>query len=560
MPEQASEEEVPDWLARIRELKARENPGSPLPADEGGIPRWLEDLRDNAPIEFGDESTEKALIEEDEPDDQQQVEVRAGEPPAPVVIPETKTGFSIETDFPASDLSEETNEITPDIPTPAAPEIPSGQAATQEIKTGSETVFPIPVEALPDWLSSETDVVDMINAQAKKPEALVEDQPDAQIEKGLLPAWLKPKKPLKTISSDITQEEPPPPAEERGIFAGISGTLRSLDLEERELKPASNPHELAITPVQQKNADLLYRMLHPESTASVDYEGVTPKKPKKNPIKFVIALIMLLAVFLPFAVRALPVVIPVLYPKEVVDALGFIQELPPGKPVLIAAQFEPGLAGELSWTAEPLLEHLVSRGIPAALLSTNVSGYAILDEQMQRTLASVPGYIYEDQVVNLGYLAGGTVGLISLVNDLRNTVPFSTDLKPAWASTAIADVYTFSDFEAVVLLTDNPEIVRAWVEQTGRAEEPIPLIAVVSAQAAPLVQPYHESGQIRGYVAGAVGAISYQLIRQVPGKASSTFTSYQLAVLTAVLLIFIGGLVSLVGSSKAGIKKKEGRG
>jgi len=48
------------------------------------------------------------------------------------------------------------------------------------------------------------------------------------------------------------------------------------------------------------------------------------------------------------------------------------------------------------------------------------------------------------------------------------------------------------------------------------------------------------------------------MIRQVPGKASATYPSYQFAVLTAALLIFLGGAVSLITSSATGVKKKEG--
>jgi len=160
--------------------------------------------------------------------------------------------------------------------------------------------------------------------------------------------------------------------------------------------------------------------------------------------------------------------------------------------------------------------------------------------------------------VNLGYLPGGTIGLLSLVSDLQQTLPFSTELTPAWELPAIDNVNTLSEFSAVLILTDNPEIARAWVEQAGRAVSPPPLLAVVSAQAAPLVQPYYDSGQIKGYIAGISGALTYELIRQVPGKASSTYSSYQLAILTAALLVFIGGMVTLILSTSADMKKKGG--
>ena len=60
-------------------------------------------------------------------------------------------------------------------------------------------------------------------------------------------------------------------------------------------------------------------------------------------------------------------------------------------------------------------------------------------------------------------------------------------------------------------------------------------------------------------MAGSSGALAYQMIRQVPGKASTTFASYQFALFIAALLIFLGGVVSLVTTTGAAAHKK-GRG
>jgi hypothetical protein len=267
-------------------------------------------------------------------------------------------------------------------------------------------------------------------------------------------------------------------------------------------------------------------------------------------------ILILLAVILPFFSRSFSGIIPVLYSSEVVDSLNLLQELPVDKPVLVAAHFEASLAGELSWTAQPVLEHLVSRGIPMALTSTNVIGFAILEEQVRQAAGENSGYVLEEKVVDLGYLPGGTIGLTSLVSDPLTALPFTTDLKPSREQSVIENVDSLSDFGALILLTDSPEIARSWVEQAGRADSPPPMIAVVSAQAAPLLQPYYDSGQINGYIAGLNGAVSYELLRSVPGQASTTFGSYQVTLLLVALIIFVGGAASLIISSVSVPKKK----
>jgi hypothetical protein len=117
-------------------------------------------------------------------------------------------------------------------------------------------------------------------------------------------------------------------------------------------------------------------------------------------------------------------------------------------------------------------------------------------------------------------------------------------------------VNTLSDFGALLLITDNPDVARSWIEQIGRNSTQVTTLAVVSAQAAPLVQPYYASCQVDGIVSGVGGALSYELLRAVPGTASSKFGIYQVALLSAAVLILAGGIIStLIGSSNGAAKE-----
>ncbi|HNR02551.1 MAG TPA: hypothetical protein PKK59_08455 [Anaerolineaceae bacterium] len=547
-----SEEEVPEWLARIRELKAQEEQVSRQGSDRGPgadqPPEWLPNLSRGELDSIEKDQVQKALIEDQESGENASAETSFRDSVARPVTGEGVAAKDIEAfgDPGAADTTH---------PKSAAQ---GEQAAEDEAKKIVEPVFPIPVDDLPDWLSEEPDLIEKITSKAQKLATTAPPHDEDELEKGALPAWLKTLRPLEAVVPAASEQEIPSSTDQEGVLAGISGTLRSIDLEGRQINPALNPHDLVVTPAQQANVDLLNDLIHPASSTSLTQPVLNKKMGGKKFLKAFIAIVMLLSALLPFLNQSFQAVIPELFPKEVVDAYGFIQEIPAGKPVLIAVQYEAGLAGELAWASEPVIENLVSRGIPMAVVSTNVSGYAILEEQLRRAFTNDSNNQFEEKVINLGYLPGGTIGLISLVRDPREAVPFSTALEPAWESAPLENVAEISDFAAVLLLTDNPEILRAWVEQSGRAEIPPPLLAVVSAQAAPLVQPYHDSGQIRGFIAGSSGALSYQMIRQVPGKASSTFTSYQLAVLTAALLIFLGGVVTLINTAGTGIKQKGG--
>jgi hypothetical protein len=70
------------------------------------------------------------------------------------------------------------------------------------------------------------------------------------------------------------------------------------------------------------------------------------------------------------------------------------------------------------------------------------------------------------------------------------------------------------------------------------------LVMVSSAQAAPLVRAYVESGQVRGLVSGLAGGAAYELLTRQPGIGTSSWTAYQLSLVTVVILIVLGGLVA----------------
>ncbi|HPD62860.1 MAG TPA: hypothetical protein P5516_03585 [Anaerolineaceae bacterium] len=538
------EGEAPEWLARIRmlkeqdEQKTRETSG--LDTEDSGLPEWIINLRAAEPPVMAEKTAEEALLEDSD---------AKATTPADTYADSRfeETGGRASGEFTGEPVEGETT-------SPAA----NKPFETAELRDG-QPAHPIFEDDLPEWLSADAGMVETHSSQKDQTARPFISKEENKLADGVLPAWLKAIRPLDAVSPATPDALYSPGEEGEGILAGISGTLRSQRLEDREVKMPSRPHELVVTPMQQKNAELLYRLSNPDIEETSPVAITKKSRPQRKTLKIFAAVILFLAVLLPYGFRSLPVIIPVLFPKEVVDTLGVIEGIPAGKPVLIAAQFEGGLAGELTLSSEPVFQHLVSHGVPLALMSTNASGYAILEEQLRRASAGVSGYLFSERVVNLGYLPGGTIGLISLVGDIRAALPYSTALEPAWETTPIAGARTLADFAAILLLTDNPEIVRAWVEQTGRIEKPPILLGVVSAQAAPLAQPYYDSGQVQGLVAGSSGALAYQMIRQVPGKASTTFASYQFALFIAALLIFLGGVVSLVTTTGAAAHKK-GRG
>lgn len=411
---------------------------------------------------------------------------------------------------------------------------------------------------LPEWLSAE---VPAIEKKTEKP-AAAKPEPDipaaGKLERAQLPAWLHAIRPVESMaplepktSSRVEEEKG------EGILSGIEGVLRAPDLSSRITKPHVHAAGLAVNAQQQKNA-AIFASLFEEATGETLKEA--PGKPESRGgtiLRVFITLLILAAVIVPFFSSTPLGIIPMLFPSEVVNAFSEIQALPGGKPVLVAAHFEAGLAGELSWSSRSVLEHLLTRNVPLVVISTNSIGSAVLDGEIREAAISQPGYLLDDQYLNLGYLPGGTLGILSLTRDLQQTLPYTADLQPAWQKPVFQNIYQTSDFSAVIILTDNADIVKSWVEQAGTLLNAPPILAVVSAQASPMTQPYYDSGQIKGFVAGMNGSLAYEQIMRRPSSVTADYSSFQISLLLIAVVVFLGGAVTLILPSYS-VGKKEG--
>jgi len=258
----------------------------------------------------------------------------------------------------------------------------------------------------------------------------------------------------------------------------------------------------------------------------------------------VVSVLLLALAFLTLQVTPGTSLLPVLYPPETVSAYRLINSLPVDRPVLVAADFEAGLSGEIGFTAQSVLENLMLLNSPMAVLSTNPVGSTLLDQMLKQSQQTISAYDLTNNVIRFGYLAGGSVGIQSLAANVRTAIPLTADLTDAWNAPSLQKIHSLSDFSALVIITDDADSGRYWVEQVQPFLNGIPLILVTSAQAAPMLQPYYGSGQISGLVAGVNGGSAYEQIMQLPGSSSYFFGAYQVVILGIVVILLIGGLVS----------------
>ncbi len=548
--------ELTDWLDKAS--AEIERPAAAPETDSGdSLGKWLSNLpRDSVPAETSDVSeTFQADINlpdwmkpaEDLPAAQkQEAEIPplpdwmkpAEEPPA---APSKKMEATPAPDWMASlrgqESSAEANasfaEPGPEVPRAPA-FVPSQESLDHE---QAEELFSVD---MPDWLSN-------IAPTEQKPEAdaLPGETAREQISPADLPSWVQAMRPVETVLPDAQSTRPlvEGPMEDNGPLAGLRGVLPLGGLIQPG-KPKAHAIRLQVSEAQQADASLLEQMLAAETQAEPLRGG--GRLVSQRILRWVISalLILLVSFLLMSGSRSVP--LPVTLPEESSQILSTLDTLPEGAPLLMIFDYEPALAGELEAAAAPLVDRVLGLRHPrVTILSTSPTGAALAERFFANTQAR-HNYQREQNYINLGYLPGGTIGILSFAENPLAAMP-----SMLWATPAAQDVNRFADFAAILLLTDQAETARAWVEQTASHREGRPLLVVSSAQAAPMIQPYLFSGQVNGLVSGLRGGAAFESTSGVESPVRIYWDTYNFATLFAALLIVLGGLWNWIAGARA---------
>jgi hypothetical protein len=223
--------------------------------------------------------------------------------------------------------------------------------------------------------------------------------------------------------------------------------------------------------------------------------------------------------------------------------------LPTGANVLVVIDYEPALAGEMEAIGGPVLDQMVSRSqANLSFLSTTPNGPALAERLLASAgINTLDGFGYQAgvQYHNLGFLPGGSAGVLGFVEGPGNVIP-------------AAQVASFSEYAAILVMTDHAESGRVWVEQLQNRKQIDPLLAgqpllvAASAQAGPLLQPYVDSRQVAGMLSGLADAARYEAFSASgPGTARSYWDAFGAGLALSVVLMIAGSLWSLLAAMRA---------
>jgi hypothetical protein len=530
--EEDQDEEVPDWLARIRQKTRSQEIGVTDEDDD-----WITSLREEdeqAPISSrpsGLDELEPAP-EEDEPTSElpQSAPLDLGAlssvPPPDRPSGEWKmfeeggeAGVGAETaagppaDFsPGSFLEGETE---------GEGGLPHVPALIPE-DTGEKPIIEIDEKVLdsaelPGWLEQIKPAL----AALEEEEAALETEEGSDGEPDLapatLPSWLEAMRPVDAFRPEIEIEtEDEQPVESAGPLAGLRGVLMAEPVVAKPRTSSASASRLEVTERQYAQAELLQRLVDQEARSV----AVGPEKPFTLPIaRWLVTLVLLIAILLPFGFDQIGIQgfsTPSVVSPDLPPLISLVNNVPLDRPALVVFDYTPGYSGELDTVAASLLTHLSNRSIPIVTLSTRVTGPPLAE----RLMRAVHG---EDaangqQFIHLGFLSGGPTAIQLFAVSPRDAIltgfrlPEGLTRQTLWSSPLLQNVNRLSDFGVVIVITAGTETARTWAEQTHPWIEESPLVMILSAGAEPLIRPYYESlsRQVDGILTGLPSAVAYQ--------------------------------------------------
>ncbi len=344
---------------------------------------------------------------------------------------------------------------------------------------------------LPSWLSGQDQSVE------SSPVAGRTEGDGAEFLGGLdLPAWLRDAEPAAPAVAAETA-----PAWLHGLESEVAVAPEPAPLQTPAV-PARP--EVQRTPERVAAMELLQRLVA-EPVAEPTFVQSPRHRPRGATILQVVAFVVLLVAILAALLGPrLPLGAGASVPSESVAALATrIAALPQGTPVLLAYEWDARRVAEMGPLEDAIVAKLTTRRTPLLLMTTDPQG-ALLSGRRASLLRESQDKFYSQAglgFVDLGYKPGGSLALARLASN------FGSIFEQDWAGTnlsgqhdviatmcqspggAVADC-SLDRIGMVIVMADESEDARVWMEQVASAHPGLPVTFVAPAELAPLIRPY----------------------------------------------------------------------
>lgn len=237
--------------------------------------------------------------------------------------------------------------------------------------------------------------------------------------------------------------------------------------------------------------------------------------------------------------------IPIPISKEAQNIYDYVDQIPEGKAIHLALDYDPSTMAELQPMTLAILKqcfehhvkvvitalHQFGPGMAAAAIDTAVARYKLESGQ---TMESGEDYVF------LGYKPYPALIILGMGQNYR--IPFPSDYYgvPLDSLPMMNNIQNYSDVEAIINVSGTS--ATDWWIAYGNGRYNVPLAIGVTGVMATDYYPYLQTGQIFGILGGLKGAAEYETLVGTPGKAVDGMKVQIVAHLIIIVFIIVGNI------------------
>lgn len=231
-----------------------------------------------------------------------------------------------------------------------------------------------------------------------------------------------------------------------------------------------------------------------------------------------------------------PLGLPILVREQTKAAYDLVENIQPGQFVIVQADINPAMFGEIAPPASAIINHLFSKEAKVIFVNFAANSPTMFLKTINLGWIDTSNVEYGVDYVYLGYVAGMETALAALLGDIRSVR--STDYygTPLDDLTIMNEINDGNDIEFGVAITGGQDLLGIWARQlTATYDKKYIFIGTLGM--VPPALPYYPD-QAGGIFGGAVGGAEYEKLTGRLGPSAS----YADALSVTCLLIVILGI------------------
>lgn len=231
--------------------------------------------------------------------------------------------------------------------------------------------------------------------------------------------------------------------------------------------------------------------------------------------------------------------------KPVQDAYNVIDAIPPdGNPLVLSFDYDPASAAELTPMAEAVLRHCFAKRIRVLGISLQYTGQGagIAAEVMPR-IAREFGREQNTDWAFLGFQPNALVAMLQMGEGIKKTFPTDYYATPVDSILLMENIQNYDQVPAVLTLAGTA-VGEYWAVYPG-SRYGVTILAGLTAVYVADIQPFYQSGQIKGIIGGLKGAAEYEKLVAHPGSGTAGMRSQKVVHYMIILFIILGNIAYL---------------